>query len=94
MSGGDLLGRILKKKMFNEQDAANIMEQVLTAINYMHKQNITHRDMKLENLLCSNEDSLNVKITDFGFACHFDPDQKLSISLGSPLYMAPEIVNH
>lgn len=35
-----------------------------------------------------------MKITDFGFACHFDPDQKLSISLGSPLYMAPEIVNH
>mmetsp|Transcript_53632 Transcript_53632/g.73513 ORF Transcript_53632/g.73513 Transcript_53632/m.73513 type:complete len:100 (+) Transcript_53632:633-932(+) len=60
----------------------------------MHKANITHRDLKLENLLCQNDDSLNIKITDFGFACHFDPQQEMNLSLGSPLYMAPEIVNH
>jgi serine/threonine protein kinase len=36
--------------------------------------------------------NLNIKITDFGFACFFDPDQGLSDVLGSPLYMAPEIV--
>jgi len=94
MNGGDLLGRILKKKSFSETDAACIIEQVLQAINYMHKANITHRDMKLENLLCQNDDSLNVKITDFGFACHFDPNQDMNLSLGSPLYMAPEIVDH
>lgn len=35
----------------------------------------------------------NVKITDFGFACFFDPKEGLSDVLGSPLYMAPEIVN-
>jgi len=35
---------------------------------------------------------LNIKITDFGFACFFDPKEGLKDVLGSPLYMAPEIV--
>ena len=33
-------------------------------------------------------------MADFGFATYFDSDKKLSLELGSPLYMAPEIVNH
>jgi calcium-dependent protein kinase len=44
-------------------------------------------------LLESEEDNnLNVKITDFGFACFFKPGQGLTEVLGSPLYMAPEII--
>ena len=60
----------------------------------MHLKNITHRDLKPENLLCDVTDSpdkINVKLTDFGFACRIDPDEKLDLSLGSPLYMAPEL---
>lgn len=55
---------------------------------------MSHRDLKLENLMCQNEqvDDLNVKLTDFGFATFFDPKLKMSLSLGSPLYMAPELV--
>ena len=54
----------------------DIIKQVLLAVNYMHEQNITHRDLKLENLLCDATDSsdkLTVKLIDFGFACFFDP---------------------
>lgn len=36
--------------------------------------------------------NLNVKITDFGFACFFNPKEGLMDVLGSPLYMAPEII--
>jgi calcium-dependent protein kinase len=56
-----------------------------------------HRDIKPENiLLCpeeskSNED-IQVKLTDFGFATFFKKEQGLKQVLGSPLYMAPEIV--
>ena len=60
----------------------------------MHERQITHRDMKPENLLCEVEDDnkkINVKLTDFGFACFFKAGQKLDLSLGSPLYMAPEL---
>lgn len=52
------------------------------------------RDIKPENILLENKDpnNLNIKITDFGFACFYDPKEGLKEVLGSPLYMAPEIV--
>jgi serine/threonine protein kinase len=60
----------------------------------MHKQSITHRDLKPENILLEskNIDTLDIKIADFGFSCIFDPDEGLDLVLGSPLYMAPEII--
>jgi serine/threonine protein kinase len=66
----------------------------MLALNYMHKQGIAHRDLKPENLLClSNEASdFRLKLTDFGFATLLNPDKKPDLSLGSPLYMAPELV--
>lgn len=62
----------------------------------MHKKNIVHRDIKPENILLESPDihTLNVKITDFGFAKCYDPENfdGMDEVLGSPLYMAPEIV--
>ena len=63
----------------------------------MHQQNIVHRDIKPENILLAPEEktanaSINLKLTDFGFACFYDPSKGLKQVLGSPLYMAPEIV--
>lgn len=60
----------------------------------MHNQNITHRDIKPENILLESKDkdSLEVKIADFGFSCIFDPQEGLDLVLGSPLYMAPELI--
>lgn len=54
---------------------------------------ISHRDLKPENLLCEDgdENTITVKLTDFGFACFFTPGEKKDLSLGSPLYMAPEL---
>lgn len=50
--------------------------------------------MKPENILLDskNKKVLDVKISDFGFSCFFDPQQGLDLVLGSPLYMAPEII--
>ena len=64
------------------------------ALNYMHKQKIVHRDLKPENILLAseNEKHLEVKIADFGFSCVFNPNVGLDLSLGSPMYMAPEII--
>ena len=52
------------------------------------------RDIKPENILLESDDlnNLNIKITDFGFACFFNPQEDLMDVLGSPLYMAPEII--
>jgi len=77
-----------------KKKAAQIIEQVLRAINYMHGKNVTHRDLKPENILLESKDkdNLDVKIADFGFSCIFDPEIGLDLVLGSPLYMAPEII--
>lgn len=95
MQGGELYDRILKLKRFTEKNVAQILVQLLRGLNYMHKKNIVHRDIKPENILLesSAEDNWNLKITDFGFAKCYDPQEGgLTESLGSPLYMAPEII--
>jgi calcium-dependent protein kinase len=50
--------------------------------------------VKPENILLEHKDEndLSVKITDFGFACFYEPGEGLKEVLGSPLYMAPEII--
>eukprot|EP00349_Pseudokeronopsis_sp_Brazil_P010027 CAMPEP_0202977988 /NCGR_PEP_ID=MMETSP1396-20130829/84578_1 /ASSEMBLY_ACC=CAM_ASM_000872 /TAXON_ID= /ORGANISM="Pseudokeronopsis sp., Strain Brazil" /LENGTH=371 /DNA_ID=CAMNT_0049716843 /DNA_START=500 /DNA_END=1614 /DNA_ORIENTATION=- len=60
----------------------------------MHHRNIIHRDIKPENILLESDKdgALNIKMTDFGFACFYNPEKGLTDVLGSPLYMAPEIV--
>ena len=56
-----------------------------------------HRDIKPENILLAPEETskpgkLNIKLSDFGFACFYKPESGLQQVLGSPLYMAPELV--
>ena len=95
MHGGELYDRILSMKKFTEKDVANILYQLLRGLNYMHKKNIVHRDIKPENILMysKDHDNLDLKITDFGFAKCYDPNEGgLTETLGSPLYMAPEII--
>lgn len=65
----------------------------------MHEANLIHRDIKMENIMVEvtrKEDGsseLVCKLTDFGFACVLDPGSNLSMTLGTPLYMAPELMN-
>jgi calcium/calmodulin-dependent protein kinase I len=93
MTGGDLMGKVAQIHHFSEDHAAHIVHQIILALNYMHGLKITHRDLKPENLMCTGEgEELTVKLTDFGFACTFDPKVKLDIILGTPIYMAPELV--
>ena len=99
MSGGHLMEKLLNKQdtCFAEHTTAKIIYQMLLALNFMHTKNIMHRDLKPENILCEaaadvNEDEFVIKLTDFGFAVKYDPNGvKESLSLGSPLYMAPEL---
>lgn len=94
LKGGNLLDKVVAMQRFSERQVADVIHQVMLALNYMHQQNISHRDLKLENLMCLNDnlDDLTVKLTDFGFATFFDPKLKMHLGLGSPLYMSPELV--
>jgi len=92
--GGELLDNMLCKKFFSEKGAANIMRQLLSAVAYCHSKKVVHRDLKLENLLFSSHDKdAALKIIDFGAAQVLNSDIKLSARIGTPLYIAPEVLS-
>ncbi len=62
----------------------------MSAVAYCHEMNVIHRDIKLENILINN--SMIVKLIDFGFSIKVTSDKKLNIFCGTPSYMSPEIV--
>jgi serine/threonine protein kinase len=76
---------------FPEAEAAPIFLQLLQAVAYCHSKGITHRDLKLENILLTP--LKQVKIIDFGFSTWTKKDAKLKTFCGTPTYMAPEIIN-
>ena len=91
--GGELFDRVAKKLKYDELEARVIFVTVLNALKYLHDRNIVHRDIKPENLLMvSEDDDAAVKLADFGFA-KMAQGLSLKTRLGSPYYMAPEILN-
>jgi len=109
-SGGDLMDRILHKTHLEEKDVCEIMEKLFSAINYVHKKKIVHRDLKLENVLFSDKTAdSEIKIIDFGLSAivkakfhsffshetdhqHQDIPNDLNSKVGTPLYVAPEVL--
>ena len=98
IGGGDLYTAITKFTKFSEEIAANILYQIFSAICYLHSKNIVHRDIKPENILVENwslkNDDISLKIIDFGTSNYFNPDNKLSLKIGSPYYIAPEVIKN
>ena len=92
-SGGDLFDNIIKKGHFTENEAAEIMKKILSAINYLHSLNICHRDLKPENFLFSTEGSHHeVKVIDFGLCRKFCENSDMHSVVGTPFYVAPEVL--
>ena len=97
--GGEIFDRIIEhiqsKQMYSEKDAAEMFRQVMSSIEYCHKNGICHRDLKPENLLYLNEGPEKnnpIRVIDFGLSQYISPDKKLSTKVGTAYYVAPEIL--
>ena len=100
LEGGEVLDALLAKGNYSESDAMTIMRPLLQGLAYMHNRGVTHRDLKLENLLLADtEDLASVKIADFGLAkAAFRSDGMMERAggggvCGTPSYLAPEIIS-
>ena len=95
LEGGELFDVIISQGSFSEADAARIMKQLLSAVNYLHSRNIVHRDLKPENIMLTTKPKNNkfeIKIIDFGTAKIFDPRKKMTKFIGTSYYIAPEVL--
>ena len=87
---GELFTYIKKHKVLSELEACKFFQQIISAIEYLHKLNVCHRDIKPENLLLDTEH--NIKVIDFGLSNMYESGKRLKTACGSPCYAAPEMI--
>jgi serine/threonine protein kinase len=93
VTGGELFDRILTKVHYTEKEARDLSKILLTSIKYLHSIGIVHRDLKPENLLlCTDENDAEIKLCDFGLAKRIADLTDSEPTLGTPAYIAPEIL--
>ena len=97
-ASGHLLDLILEKKSFAESQAALIIQKLAKALKYLHSKGIAHRDLKPENVLImdQNQAASSVKLCDFDLCSPVQgtvTTPRLQSPVGSPDYMAPEVVD-
>ena len=100
--GQELFHAISHYGAFSESDAASVMKDILSAINFMHSHSVMHRDLKPENILLTiraekssvggkkGKAMCSVKVVDFGLA---SDEKRSNIQAGTPYYIAPEVLN-
>ncbi|KAK5874012.1 hypothetical protein PBY51_018999 [Eleginops maclovinus] len=100
--GGDLKQLLQRKKFLTEDETRHIICSLADAVVYLHRRDIVHRDLKLENILVKDyldEDDdgrINIKVTDFGLAVKTGGvgiENIIREACGTLVYMAPEVMS-
>ncbi|KAH9736560.1 calcium-dependent protein kinase 13 [Citrus sinensis] len=91
--GGELFDRIVARGHYTERAAAAVTRTIVEVVQLCHKHGVIHRDLKPENFLFANKkENSPLKAIDFGLSIFFKPGERFSEIVGSPYYMAPEVL--
>ncbi|KAI3919223.1 hypothetical protein MKW92_012791 [Papaver armeniacum] len=92
-AGGELFDRIVSKGHYTERKAAGLLKTIVGVVEACHSLGVMHRDLKPENFLFSNTDEdASLKATDFGLSVFYRPGDSFNDVVGSPYYVAPEVL--
>ncbi|GER45334.1 protein kinase [Striga asiatica] len=91
VKSGELFDHIVEKGRLHEEEARMFFQQIISGVEYCHRNMVVHRDLKPENLLLDSKH--NVKIADFGLSNIMRDGHFLKTSCGSPNYAAPEVIS-
>lgn len=92
VEGGDLMDFVSNNGPIPEDATREIARQVFSAVSYMHSMSISHRDIKPDNILISQDEPVIVKVSDFGLAKIASSGTHLQTFCGTLAYLAPEVL--
>ena len=91
--GKEIIHQMGNYGFIEEKKVTYTIFKVLLAIAHCHNRGVTHRDLKPENILFdSMKKDAEIKILDFGLSRKYDKEQKMHSILGTPYYVAPEVL--
>ncbi|GFY81380.1 calcium-dependent protein kinase 24 [Actinidia rufa] len=91
--GGELFDRIVSRGHYTERGAATTTKTIMEVVKVCHQHGVIHRDLKPENFLYANTtENAPLKAIDFGLSIFFESGDRFSEIVGSPYYMAPEVL--
>ncbi|KAH9651748.1 calcium-dependent protein kinase 33 [Citrus sinensis] len=91
--GGELFDRIVARGHYSERSAASVFRVIMNVVNVCHSKGVMHRDLKPENFLFTTGDENAVlKAADFGLSVFIEERKAYDEIVGSPYYMAPEVL--
>jgi serine/threonine-protein kinase SRK2 len=91
-AGGDMFQLVVRQRGLPEADARWYFQQLIIAMDYCHRMGVANRDIKLENTLLDGTTRPLIKICDFGYSKHEKFQSAPGSRVGTPAYLAPEVI--
>lgn len=90
LANGDLVKYFKQNPLFDEPEQKNFFKKIVQGVEYLHSNQILHRDIKLDNILLDSK--MNPKLCDFGISSIQELGKKIYDTGGTPAYLAPEVI--